>query len=50
MTLHITASHDVLPEIARAIEDGVMDFNFTRGPMGDAALVTPLTAPAPWGG
>jgi len=39
MTIDITSSDEVPSEIASAIEDGVMEFNFTQGPMGDAAQV-----------
>jgi len=39
MTHLITATEEVPEDIARAIEGGVMDFNFLHGPMGDAAQV-----------
>lgn len=39
MKHQVTAHDDVAPEIAAAIEGGVMEFNFTEGPMNGAAQV-----------
>jgi GNAT superfamily N-acetyltransferase len=39
VAVHITASDDVPPEVSRAIEGGVVEFNVSQGPMGDAAQV-----------
>ena len=39
MNPQITIHDEVAPEIASAIEGGVMEFNFTEGPMAGAAQV-----------